>query len=154
MTARSIRRNSSAYLPTDRQQVPARVKLLLYVNNSLFTLNSNCLNLDFGTPTHPFTLRTSANYANSGDEQVGSITCSASMKRRRSASGRLKETIKWCSTIGVVMVTLISITFVAPLVTLAQPPGDVHRIGWLSSGFPRPDRDPSVDAFRQGLRDL
>jgi ABC-type uncharacterized transport system substrate-binding protein len=76
------------------------------------------------------------------------------MKRRRSASGRLKETIKWCSTIGVVMVTLIPIIFVAPLVTLAQPPGDVHRIGWLSSGFPRPDRDPSVDAFRQGLRDL
>ena len=27
-------------------------------------------NLDFGAPTHPSTLKTSANYANSGDEQV------------------------------------------------------------------------------------
>jgi hypothetical protein len=25
----------------------------LYVNNSLFTLNPNCFNLDFGTPTPP-----------------------------------------------------------------------------------------------------
>jgi hypothetical protein len=39
--------------PTDRQQVPARIKLLLYVNDSLFTLNPNCFNLDFGTPTPP-----------------------------------------------------------------------------------------------------
>jgi ABC transporter substrate binding protein len=75
------------------------------------------------------------------------------MKRRRSASGRLEETM-WCSTIGVAMVTLILSIFVAPLVTLAQPTGHVHRIGWLSPGFPRPDRDPPVDAFRQGLRDL
>ena len=30
----------------------------------------------------------------------------------------------------------------------------VHRIGWLSPGLPRPDHDPPVEAFRQGLRDL
>ena len=59
----------------------------------------------------------------------------------------------WCSTTGA-MVTLILSIFVAPLVAPAQPTGHVHRIGWLSSGFPRPDRDPPVDAFRQGLRDL
>jgi hypothetical protein len=32
----------------------------LYVNNSLFTLNPNCFNLDFGTPTpaiHPENVR-------------------------------------------------------------------------------------------------
>ena len=31
----------------------ARVKLLFIRNNSLFTLNPNCSNLDFGTPTPP-----------------------------------------------------------------------------------------------------
>jgi putative ABC transport system substrate-binding protein len=30
----------------------------------------------------------------------------------------------------------------------------VPRIGWLSPGFPRPDHDPPVDAFRQGLREF
>ena len=59
----------------------------------------------------------------------------------------------WCSTIGV-MVTLTLSILVAPLVTDAQPAGKVYRIGWLSPGFPRPDRDPPVDAFRQGLREL
>jgi putative ABC transport system substrate-binding protein len=59
----------------------------------------------------------------------------------------------WCSTVGV-MVTLTLSILVAPLVTAAQPVGKVYRIGWLSPGFPRPDRDPPVDAFRQGLRDL
>jgi hypothetical protein len=60
----------------------------LYVNNSLFTLNPNCFNLDFGTPTpQPSTLKTSANYANSGDEQVASITCSP----LRCALGGMRE---------------------------------------------------------------
>jgi len=36
----------------------------------------------------------------------------------------------------------------------AQQATKVSRIGWLSAGFPRPDLDPPVDAFRQGLRDL
>ena len=59
----------------------------------------------------------------------------------------------WCSAVGVI-VTLTLSMLVAPLFTAAQPAGKVHRIGWLSPGFPRPDRDPPVDAFRQGLRDL
>jgi ABC-type uncharacterized transport system substrate-binding protein len=59
----------------------------------------------------------------------------------------------WCSTVGV-MVTLTISILMAPLVTDAQPAGKVYRIGWLSPGFPRPDRDPPVDAFRQGLREL
>jgi len=52
------------------------------------------------------------------------------------------------------MVTLTLSHLAAPLVTDAQPAGKVSRIGWLSAGFPRPDRDPPVDAFRQGLREL
>jgi putative ABC transport system substrate-binding protein len=58
-----------------------------------------------------------------------------------------------CSAVGVIVTLTLSI-LVAPLVTAAQPAGKVHRIGWLSPGFPRPDRDPPVDAFRQGLREL
>jgi len=59
----------------------------------------------------------------------------------------------WCSAVGGI-VTLTLSMLVAPLVTAAQPAGKVHRIGWLSPGFPRPDRDPPVDAFRQGLHEL
>jgi putative ABC transport system substrate-binding protein len=59
----------------------------------------------------------------------------------------------WCSTVGV-MVTLTLSILAAPLVTTAQPAGKVYRIGFLSPGLPRPDRDPPVDAFRQGLREL
>src|SRR6266487_6812952 len=59
----------------------------------------------------------------------------------------------WCSTAGV-MVTLTLSILTAPLVTDAQPAGKVHQIGWLSPGSPRPVRDPPVDAFRQGLREL
>ena len=59
----------------------------------------------------------------------------------------------WCSTVGV-MVTLTLSILAVPLVTTAQPAGKVYRIGFLSPGLPRPDRDPPVDAFRQGLRDL
>ena len=42
----------------------------------------------------------------------------------------------------------------APLAATAQQPRKVYRVGFLSSGFPHPDRDPPVDAFRQGLREL
>ena len=59
----------------------------------------------------------------------------------------------WCSAVGSIVTLTLSL-LAAPLVTAAQPAGHVRRIGWLSPGFPRPDRDPPVDAFRQGLRDL
>ena len=49
--------------------------------------------------------------------------------------------------------TLVVSLLVAPL-TNAQQVTKVYRIGFLSPGFPRPDHDPPVDAFRQGLREL
>jgi putative ABC transport system substrate-binding protein len=52
------------------------------------------------------------------------------------------------------LVTLALAIFVAPLTAEAQQATNVYRIGWLSPAFPRPDHDPPVDAFRQGLRDL
>jgi putative ABC transport system substrate-binding protein len=55
--------------------------------------------------------------------------------------------------VGFIMTLILSL-LAAPLVIVAQPAGKVHRIGWLSPGLPRPDRDPPVDAFRQGLRAL
>src|SRR5438132_13457616 len=58
-----------------------------------------------------------------------------------------------CSAIRCIVTLLLSI-LLAPLLAVAQPAGTVHRIGLLSPGFPRPDHDPPVDAFRQGLRDL
>jgi putative ABC transport system substrate-binding protein len=44
--------------------------------------------------------------------------------------------------------------FWAPLAAEGQQATNVYRIGWLSPGFPRPDHDPPVDAFRQGLREF
>jgi putative tryptophan/tyrosine transport system substrate-binding protein len=52
------------------------------------------------------------------------------------------------------ILTLALGLLLAPLAATAQQPGKVYRVGFLSAGFPRPDRDPSVDAFRQGLREL
>jgi putative ABC transport system substrate-binding protein len=43
---------------------------------------------------------------------------------------------------------------VAPLAGDAQPATHVYRIGRLSSGNPPAGPDPSMEAFRQGLRDL
>src|SRR4029450_1293081 len=43
---------------------------------------------------------------------------------------------------------------VAPLAAEAPQATHVYQIGWLSPAFPRPDHDPPVDAFPQGLRDL
>src|SRR5437870_7222974 len=59
----------------------------------------------------------------------------------------------WCSTIGVMVILTLSV-LVAPLATEGQQATKVYRIGWLSPGFPRPDHDPPVDAFRQGLREF
>ena len=52
------------------------------------------------------------------------------------------------------LVTLALSLFATALAAEAQQATKGHRIGWLSAGFPRPDRDPPVDAFRQGLREL
>ena len=64
----------------------------------------------------------------------------------------------WCSTIGSIMLLLLSL-LVAPLTTEAQPTRKMPRIGVLVPGVP--PRSPGdvlasagVDRFRQGLRDL
>jgi putative ABC transport system substrate-binding protein len=41
----------------------------------------------------------------------------------------------------------------APLVADAQAPTKVARIGWMSRGNPTA-KDPNMDAFRQGMREL
>jgi putative ABC transport system substrate-binding protein len=61
----------------------------------------------------------------------------------------------WYSAVGFVVMLALSI-FVAPLAADAQPAEKVHRIGRLGPGFPpTPTQpNPSVEAFRQGLREL
>jgi putative ABC transport system substrate-binding protein len=56
----------------------------------------------------------------------------------------------WCSAVGVI-VTLILGMLAAPLAAKAQPARKIPRIGVLSPASPP---HPSIDAFRQGLRDL
>jgi putative ABC transport system substrate-binding protein len=55
------------------------------------------------------------------------------------------------------IVALALSVFAAPLVAGAQPQGKIPLVGWLRPGYP-PDpshpSDASVNAFRQGLRDL
>jgi putative tryptophan/tyrosine transport system substrate-binding protein len=52
------------------------------------------------------------------------------------------------------LVTLTLAFFATALAVEAQQATPGHRIGWLSAGSPLPDRDPTVDAFRQGLREF
>jgi putative ABC transport system substrate-binding protein len=59
----------------------------------------------------------------------------------------------WYSAVGFI-VTLALGLFLAPDPSHAQPPMQVHRIGWLHPGLSRPEPHPSLEAFRQGLRDL
>jgi hypothetical protein len=42
----------------------------------------------------------------------------------------------------VLLMTLVLSMLVAPLADATQQLTKVYRIGWLSSDFPRPDRDP------------
>jgi hypothetical protein len=58
-----------------------------------------------------------------------------------------------CRTIGV-FVTLAFTLLVAPLAADAPQATTVHRIGQLIAGNPPAGPDPSMEAFRQGLRDL
>jgi putative tryptophan/tyrosine transport system substrate-binding protein len=62
----------------------------------------------------------------------------------------------WCSAVGFIVTLPLSL-LTAPLAAEAPQPTKVHRIGSLIAGFPpsEPDsRDPIVEDFRQGLRDL
>jgi putative tryptophan/tyrosine transport system substrate-binding protein len=54
----------------------------------------------------------------------------------------------WRSTVGVIVTLTLGI-LAAPVISTAQPPTHVHRIGWLSGG----ERDPYyVEAFLEGMR--
>ena len=52
------------------------------------------------------------------------------------------------------MLTFALGLLVAPLTAEAQQPTKVHRIGRLSPGLPPSQPSPSMEAFRQGLREL
>ena len=56
----------------------------------------------------------------------------------------------WRSPFGLIVTLTLGI-LVAPLPSIAQPPGKVVRIGWLSFGFAS---SPALDGLRQGLREL
>jgi putative ABC transport system substrate-binding protein len=57
------------------------------------------------------------------------------------------------TTVGLFVMLALSV-LAAPVVAAAQQPTKVHRIGRLSPGPPPSQSSPSMEAFRQGLRDL
>ena len=57
------------------------------------------------------------------------------------------------TTVGLFAMLALSV-LAAPVVTAAQQPTKVHRIGRLSPGLPPSQPSPSMEAFRQGLREL
>lgn len=59
----------------------------------------------------------------------------------------------WYSTVGCIVTLALSL-LVAPLAADAQQATKVHRVGRLNGGSPPSSPDPSLEAFRQGLRDL
>ena len=70
---RFIRRGPRHRQFPDAAEVPARCRWRPGRSKQLFSRDPNCFHLDFGT--RPSTMKASANNANPGDEQVGSITC-------------------------------------------------------------------------------
>ena len=58
-----------------------------------------------------------------------------------------------CRTLGF-LVTLALSLFATALAVEAQQATKVHRLGYLSHGFPLPEFAPHVEAFREGLRAL
>jgi putative ABC transport system substrate-binding protein len=59
----------------------------------------------------------------------------------------------WFSAIGCIMMLTLSL-LAAPLLTVAQPVGQMRRIGMLRAGVTSTDFKRNFEAFRQGLRDL
>jgi putative tryptophan/tyrosine transport system substrate-binding protein len=64
----------------------------------------------------------------------------------RHARGQGEELLRGLYTGGILLFALS--VFVVPLISTAQPPGKVFRIGWLNLGFPA---QPDLDGLRQGL---
>src|SRR5215831_14058179 len=75
------------------------------------------------------------------------------MERRQLASDRLEETTMWYRTVGC-LVTLILSLLVVPRTATAQQSVTLSRIGVLFPASPPPPPSSTIDAFRQGLRDL
>ena len=48
---------------------------------------------------------------------------------------------------------LLLIVLLAPVVAESQAPTKAAKIGWMSGGNPTAS-DPTMNAFRQGMRDL
>src|SRR6266571_8144919 len=65
----------------------------------------------------------------------------------------LKDRTMRCRTLGF-LVTLALSLFATALAVEAQQATKVHRLGYLSHGFPLPEFAPHVEAFREGLRAL
>ena len=59
----------------------------------------------------------------------------------------------WHSTVRCIVTLALSLLVMAPLAA-AQQVGKVHRVGWLHPGLSRPEPHPSLEAFRQGLREF
>jgi hypothetical protein len=59
----------------------------------------------------------------------------------------------WRTTITLLLILVLG-ALVEPRAAEAQPLTKIPRIGVLSPASPPPAPSPSVDAFRQGLRDL
>jgi putative tryptophan/tyrosine transport system substrate-binding protein len=59
----------------------------------------------------------------------------------------------WFSAIGCIMMLTLSL-LAAPLLAVAQPVGQMRRIGMLRAGVTSTDFKRNFEAFRQGLRDL
>ena len=68
---------------------------------------------------------------------------------RRHARGPCEETLSGRYTVGILLLALS--VLVAPLISTAQPPGKVFRIGWLTNGS---SARPDLDGLRRGLREL
>src|SRR5262249_34629467 len=75
------------------------------------------------------------------------------MESRRSASDRLEETTMWYRTVGGLVALILSLLVASRPVT-AQQSVTLPRIGVLSPASPPPPPSSTMDAFRQGLRDL
>ena len=56
-------------------------------------------------------------------------------------------------TVGLVAMLAFAL-LAAPLAAEAQQAPKVYRIGWLHPGLSRPEPHPSLEDFRQGLREF
>src|SRR5438093_3486116 len=80
-------------------------------------------------------------------------TARCASRRTREQPAAQEESLMWRSIVGCIVTLILSLLVMAFTAT-AQPVGKVHRIGWLNAGVPPAGPHPSLEPFRQGLRDL